>query len=105
MAERRPRSDSEKVEIQFRDQHDFGVFCVQLRNDNVPCGLLGFHALEMYRTDFEQMPEGSRQMYEEYLAEEKIIPPDIQIPTATGRCQMLSIQEAETLAQRLSEKY
>lgn len=102
MTEIHRQSDSEKFEIPFRDQHDFGVFYIQLRNDNVAFSLRGFHTLAVYRSDFEQLPAASRRMYEEYLAEGRIIRP---IPQPGSRRLMRTLEEVEQLAQRLAEKY
>ena len=105
MAEQGQASEYEKWQIQFREPHNFGLFCVQLRADGVLFGLSGFHTISIYRTDFEQLPDLSRALYEACLADGRVVAPAGPPTQLHGTYHMVDTEEAKRKMRELAEKY
>ena len=105
MAEQERASEYERWQIQFREPHNFGLFCVQLRADGVPFGLCGFHTILIYRIDFERLPATSRALYEESLADGRIVAVAGSTPDLRGSYHMVDTEEAIRELRERAEKY
>lgn len=110
MEERRRRSElqseREVWEIPFTTQENCRIFLAQLWDDDVPF-LLGTSTLvRMYRIDFEQMPQSSRDVYDRSIAAGVVIHPAGPPPRhgPGSRRRLLSAEEASEISRQDAER-
>lgn len=84
-----------RVALRFIERADFGRFCVQLSQAQVPFSHRGFQTLVLDETEFAHLPEEPRKVFQEFKANKRV---EVLPTTSAGkRPPLLTKTEAEEL--------
>jgi hypothetical protein len=90
---------TQHVDLKFRNQQEFGEFCLALRDDAVHFALGGFHTVVLSNETFQNLTGRSRQLLEKFKAEGLV---DIKPATSAGPRHLPTAEETEQLLRKFT---